>query len=514
MGKQIAIVGAGISGLLACKYTMEKGFRPVVFEASSGIGGVWYSQTISSTRLQTPKKFYQFSDFSWPSSVMETFPDHNQVMDYLQAYASHFHIFSRIKFNSKVIGIEYSKPVDEDHIDSLEFWGENGVPFSPGGKWNIVLEDTSHAMPKTEVYQVDFVILCIGKYSGLPHIPDFPKNQGPEAFDGKVLHSMDYTAMDDDQAADLIINKKITVVGFQKSAVDIAAEIARKNGASNPCTLVYKTAHWMVPGYLLAFMFQLLNRLAELMVHKPHEGLFLWLLAYLSTPLLWISSKLVESYLKLIYPLKKYDMVPNHGFLKQIASCIFTVLPADFRDSVSEGSLILKKSPSFSFSNSGLVIDGRSHYADMVIFATGYRSDEKLKSIFRSGTHQKFITESSAPLYRECIHPKIPQLAILGYSDSASVLFTTEMRSKWLSSFLAGNFKLPTRREMEKEAVKWQKCMQRYAQDGYKRTCASVLLQIYCNDRICKDMGCNPRRKKWLLAELFAPYTPADYKNL
>nr|GFB27449.1 probable flavin-containing monooxygenase 1 [Tanacetum cinerariifolium] len=37
--KQIAIIGAGIAGLVACKYCISKGFKPIVFEFESRIGG-------------------------------------------------------------------------------------------------------------------------------------------------------------------------------------------------------------------------------------------------------------------------------------------------------------------------------------------------------------------------------------------------------------------------------------------------------------------------------------------
>ncbi|KAL6965169.1 flavin-containing monooxygenase [Sarracenia purpurea var. burkii] len=516
MERQVAIIGAGVSGLLACKYTLSKGYRPVVFEAQSNIGGVW-TKTIESTKLQTPKPLYQFSDFPWPDSVVEDFPPQHTVLHYVESYARHFDLLRHIKFNCKVISISYDGPPASE-MQAWALWGGTGHPFSSKGKWNVTVHDT-HAL-STQVYEADFVIICVGRFSGIPNIPEFPTGKGPQVFQGKVMHSMDYAALDYASAKELVRGKRVAVVGFQKSALDIAMECSTANGMDHPCTVIYRSEHWNLPDYLpwgvpIACLY--LNRFSELSIHKPGEGLLLSLIATLLSPVRWGLSKFVESHINHKLRLKKFGMVPNHSFLQELSSCLVSTVPEDFYNRVEKGSIRLKKAPNFSFCKEGILIDGGNETlkVDMVILATGFKGIEKLRDIFVSPTFQDCIdgsADNTVPLYRECIHPRIPQLAVIGFSESLANLYTSEMRCRWLAELLDGTFKLPNIKEMEEDVAEWDKCMKRYAAKYYRRSCIGAL-HLWYNDQLCKDMGWNHKRKKGFLAELFEPYGPTDYAH-
>lgn len=78
-------------------------------------------------------------------------------------------------------------------------------------------------------YKFDFVVMCIGKYGDVAKMPVFPYGRGPEVFQGKVMHSLDYCKLDEDAATELMKGKKVVVVGYKKSAIDLAVECAEAN---------------------------------------------------------------------------------------------------------------------------------------------------------------------------------------------------------------------------------------------------------------------------------------------
>uniref|UniRef100_A0ACD5V0P3 Uncharacterized protein n=2 Tax=Avena sativa TaxID=4498 RepID=A0ACD5V0P3_AVESA len=513
--KSVAIIGAGVSGLAACKHLLERGCRPTVFEADTVLGGVW-AHVPDCTRLQSPRTMYQYSDFPWPDSVTEMNPDHRQVLDYLDAYARRFGVLECVRFGHRVVGMEYVG-VDEETVAAWEDWAGNGHAFGSGdGEWRLTV---ANAEGHVETYKANFVILCIGRFSGVPNIPTFPPGEGPEAFDGKVIHSMDYSKMGSAKAKEMIKGKRVTVVGYQKSAVDIADECAQVNGVEKPCTMLVRTKQWIIPdlnawGVDISKLY--LNRFAELLIHKPGEGILLRLLATILTPLRWLVLKFVESYFSI--PMKKHDMVPDHSFFEALVACVIEIAPKDYYKRLDEGNIVLKKSKKFSFCKQGLLVEGESSVlkSDMVIFATGFKGNEKIKDIFMSEYYQSVAigsTSTIVPLYRQCINPKIPQLAVMGFADSLANAYSIELGAMWLAHFMDGGFRLPSVKEMLASVLEWEKFMKQYSPVYFRRACISAI-NIWCSDQLCRDMGCNPRRKKGFFQDLFEVYGPSDYVNL
>ncbi|XP_048597553.1 probable flavin-containing monooxygenase 1 [Brassica napus] len=293
-----------------------------------------------------------------------------------------------------------------------------------------------------------------------------------------VMHSMDYCKLEKEEALDLLRGKKVAV-GFKKSAIDLALEsaLANRGEGGQACTMVVRTTHWVIPHYWRAMV-----------------------------------SKFIESYVTWKLPLEKYGLKPDHPFEEDYASCQMAIIPENFFEEADKGMIRFKKTPKWCFCDEGIEFeDGTTLEADVVILATGYDGDKKLKAIipepFRSWLEFPW---GLMPLYRGTIHPLIPNMGFVGYVQSNSNVRASELRSMWLNRLMDEKFKLPSKEKMLYQFYKEMKVMKKSSR-FYKNHCISTF-SIQHADDLCNDMGLNPRRKSNLFLDVFCPYGSQDYR--
>ncbi|KAF3439727.1 hypothetical protein FNV43_RR18005 [Rhamnella rubrinervis] len=509
---KIAIIGAGVSGIAAAKQLAHH--NPVVFEASDSIGGVWRHCSYSSTKLQSARSDYEFSDFPWPDRNNQSFPSHLEILDYLHSYANHFDVLKFVKFNSKVVQVRFIG--DQENVDVGVEPGHYGSLLPGHPVWEIAVQ--TNDSETIQWYAFEFIVICIGRYGDVPEIPSFPPNKSPEIFDGKVLHSLDYCKLDKDGAAELLKDKKVAVIGYKKSAIDLALECAEANQGpeGKPCTMVVRTLHWPVPHYWvwgLPFFLFYSTRSSQFLHERPDQSFLRTLLCFLLSPMRHAVTKFIESYVLWKLPLAKYGLKPEHSFEEDYASCQMAIVPEKFFPEADKGKIVFKRASKWWFWNGGIEFDDNTKVeADVVVLATGYDGKKKLKAIlpepFRSLME---FPSGTMPLYRGTIHPLIPNMGFIGFLESLANLHSSELRSIWLARLVDDKFKLPSVVNMLDQTMKEMEVSRRTTR-FHKRYCISTY-SINHGDEICKEMGWNAWRKNSWLSEAFSPYRSQDYRK-
>src|ERR1044072_2367604 len=109
---RVCVIGAGLSGLTACKALGDRGIPYTCFESGDDVGGNWYFGNTSgraaaykSLHINTSKRSASFHDMPMSDSYPD-YPHHTQIHEYLREYADTFGLRANIRFNTTVARCE------------------------------------------------------------------------------------------------------------------------------------------------------------------------------------------------------------------------------------------------------------------------------------------------------------------------------------------------------------------------------------------------------------------------
>ncbi|QLE56434.1 NAD(P)/FAD-dependent oxidoreductase [Nostoc sp. TCL26-01] len=485
--KQVCIVGAGISGLVAAKTFLEAGYNVSVFEKQTALGGVWEkSRTYPGLTTQNPRDTYAFSDYPMPSTYPE-WPSAAQMQAYLESYAQHFGVTPKIRWQTEVIKIDRKIGADQGWVVSI----------------NCQDDDTNQT--KQEIHEFDFVLICNGIFN-IPHQPLLPGQEAFIAAGGKVLHSTEFNDISDIQG------KRLLIVGFGKSATDIATMAVN---IAAECTLIFRRISWKVPKFFLGLInvkYILLTRFAEIWIPYRHlQGVELFLHT-IGKPIVRLFWWLCERILRLQFKLDACGMLPDRPLHQSLDCSGVSIAPTDFYKYVRSQKIRTVKTAIAQFIPNGANLEnGQQLLADVVIFATGFRQNI---SFLAEKYYQLIINyQGNFHLYRHLIHPDIPQLGFVGYNSSFYCQLTSEIAAKWLVEYFQGNLVLPSPGEMHQEIIaesQWRQMQSYYNQDN--GTCIAPF-HLHHIEQLINDMGVKRPKKIWQrIAEIMLPVDPSAYK--
>ena len=104
----VAIVGAGMSGLLAAHRLEQAGVPFVIFDKNADVGGTWFENSYPGCRVDVANHLYSYSftQHEWP----QHFSDRAALLDYFRQCADDYGLRPHIRFETEVLDATF----DED----------------------------------------------------------------------------------------------------------------------------------------------------------------------------------------------------------------------------------------------------------------------------------------------------------------------------------------------------------------------------------------------------------------
>jgi len=391
---KVAVIGAGAAGLISAKTMSQAGFDVVVFEQGSCIGGMWdfdndngAAVAYRSLHINTDTYLTQLKDYPFKKGVAD-YAHHTEMLEYLRGYAENFGVDRMARFRSKVTRLA-------------------PVPASEGGGWDVEVNDAPAG-------RFQAVIVATGHL----HLPRWPELPGK--FSGEYLHAASY------RDPGPFLDRRICIVGFGNSALDIASDVAHVGAR---VVVSARTGAFIWPKYAFGYP---LTRMAG----RVHELPFLPLAAKM-----WLSRTLNRIVVRMVWgrmsdygirlPDKKTHPISNQFFLNHI----------------KYGRVVLKGGIEQIEDRTIRFDDGSSEAFDALIAATGYSVEFPFLDPALLGNQDTIL-----PLYRRVVPPDLRGLYFVGYFNldwASNPVY--EQQAIWIRDIELGACDLPSSQEMWEE---------------------------------------------------------------
>ena len=309
----VAVIGAGSSGLAVLKALRESGIAVECFERGSDVGGLWQyendnglSSAYASLHTNASRARMEYPSFPMPVSYGD-FPHHSDMAAYLRSYAEAFSLGGLIRFRASVTRLEPA----------------------PDGTWCVSLDGGS-ARRYTDV------VIAVG-HDWCPKLPHFTGD-----FSGESIHAHEY------RAPEPFAGRRVLVIGAGPSAAEIAVEVA--SCAARTCMSVRRGAH-VIPRWI---------------ADKPYDKRDVEPFNRMPWPLLNLVFR--RAVTRELGPLPTPWPRPAHRLLEGVPIPSSDLLPAIRRRKVT-----VKPAIEQFVGDSVRFCDGTEEPFDQIIHATGYR---------------------------------------------------------------------------------------------------------------------------------------------
>ena len=461
----VCVIGAGWSGLVACKNMLENGLSVVVLDANAHAGGVWYYQederdkgsVMKSTRTTSSRTITEMSDFGMPEHFSH-FPRHDEILEYLDLYSEHFGLNAHIRLNVRVESAQ-----------------------KQGDQWRLEDQDGNQ-------YRCKSLVVC----SGVHQFPNKLYQQDPrfKGFPGQYIHSAAYKKLTVDYE-----DKNVLIYGGGETASDIAIEVSH---AASKVFLSIPNGQWFVNRYMPLGSMQ-----------EPF-------------PLDYYSSRLRRFIDPTTNPrfgeyvVRSLGGFCGHGIEEWRSPAPywgqFFNKNADVLRLVALGSVVPK--PDIRTCDGDLVsfVNDTETRIDRIIFCTGY---ETVFPYLKSPSYNKPINRQ----FKMVFDVDDTSLAFIGFARPVvgSIPGLAELQSIYAAKVFSGKVQLPPREQMMKTIESDMARQHRWFEHTSERITGLVNFFVYA-DELARLAGIYPNYKKLLFSSprkwwtaITAPYNNCQF---